>query len=52
MRDVERQLLSCLAAYRLGTRTAKLENGFADWAALRRLADAHKLSPIVCMRSS
>lgn len=48
MRDVERQLLSCLAAYRLGKRTAKLENGFADWAGLRRLADAHKLSPIVC----
>lgn len=48
MRDVERQLLFCLAAYRLGRGTAELENGFADWAGLHRLADAHKLSPVVC----
>lgn len=50
MKDVERQLLCCLAAYRLGRGTAEQVDDLsaADWPALYRLACAHKLQSVVC----
>lgn len=49
MKDLERQLINCLAAYRLGRKPAAyvgLEN--ADWPDLHRLARIHKLGAVVC----
>lgn len=50
MRDIERQLLSCLAAYRTG-RNAAVEaelSGEGRWQQLYDLAVEHKLEHVVC----
>lgn len=49
MKDEELQLLYCLAAYRLGQKTAQQVKNFSaiDWTRLYRLAGIHKLGPVV-----
>lgn len=50
MKNVERQLLDCLTAYRLGRETAVQVDGLCaqDWLDLHKLAAAHKLGAVAC----
>lgn len=49
MKNVERQLINCLAAYRLGRKTAEQVDdlGAEDWLRLHQLARIHKLGAVV-----
>lgn len=50
MREIEEQLLLCLAAYRAGTaaRVMPAMEGSGKWEELRALAAVHKLESVVC----